>query len=393
MQERLASLLDLERSRSFHEGGVRLDLGRMGRLLRALPDLPWPRVAVHVAGSEGKTSTTELIATGLRAYGLKTATFTSPHLHDVRERVRIDGCFPTDDLLDRARQVVDRAIASVGEIPTFFEYLTALARVLFAEAGAEAVVWETGLGGRLDATRLMHADVCAITTISLEHTAILGSSLAEIAREKAGILRRGAPMALGVGVPEPARREIQKLAETKDSPVHLLRLDSADARSSNRALARLVLDLLAQLGHVPPRTAAIDAAIDRHAVAGRFQVVGDVLFDGAHTVAAQQTLASELATTPLRAVVFGATTGRDAVAMLQPWSQRGLPLVLTRTPGERGVPPAELLASLAPGTPAQSIEDPQQALTAARALAGRGELVLVTGSLYLVGLLLKDAAE
>ena len=387
--KRLAGLVDHERSRGFHAGRVTLDLSRMERLLAALPPLPWPRVSVHVAGSEGKTSTTELIAAGLSAHGLLTATYTSPHLRDVRERLRIGGRLPPEALVDHAVDVVAAAAAS-GPPPSFFEFLTATARVLYAEAGVDAVVWETGLGGRLDATRLVRADVCAITTISLEHTAILGPTIAAIAAEKAGILRPRAPVALGAGVPEAAQHVIEQAAAALCCPVHRVRARGADVRQDARALARLVLDLVASLDLVPLRTASVDAAIERHAVEGRFQRVGNVLFDGAHSLAACVALARELA--PLRParVVFGATSGRDAAAMaaaLRPAAER---LLLTRPPGERGVDPTELLPALGPDERVSVVPEPAAALRAARQHAGASRLVVVTGSLYLVGRLLAE---
>ena len=395
--ERLSGLVDLERSRDFHGGRVVVDRGRMEALLAALPALPWPRVSVHVAGSEGKTSTTEFVAAGLGALGLRTATYTSPHLRDVRERLRVGGDWPPDGLLDRALSAVESAASRAGLAPTFFEFLTAAARVLYAEAGVDAVVWETGLGGRLDATRCMQVEACAITSISLEHTSILGTTLPAIAAEKAGILRPHAPVALGAGVPAAARTVIERRARQLGCPVASLPLaaatrDALDPAAENRALARLVLDQLAASGRVPPRTAAVDAAIDGHVVEGRWQRVGDVLFDGAHTVASMQRLAARLAREPVGAVVFGATSGRDVAAMLAPLEPLRRPLVLTGLPTERGVPTAELRAAVPAGLAAQAVavDAPAAALDRARRLAGGGPIV-VTGSLYLVGCLLDGA--
>jgi dihydrofolate synthase/folylpolyglutamate synthase len=387
LERQLAGLLDLERSRGFHAGTLRLD-GRRARLLvDALPDLPLPAVSVHVAGSEGKTSTTEAVACGLRALGLRTATFTSPHLADVRERLRIDGAFPDAGRLDRAVDVVADAARHAGVQPSYFEFLTAVARVLHAEEGVAAVVWETGLGGRLDATRCLHADVCAITTISLEHTAVLGTTRAAIAAEKAGILRPGRPAVLGAGVPPDAAAVIAEQAAALACPLHRA-AGGADVDADNRALARLVLDLLADEGRVPRRTRAADAALDGLVVAGRFQLVGDVLYDGAHSTAAVEQLVRRLAGRRVGAVLFGLTTGRDPAAMLQPLLRLGAPLVLTRTPGPRGVPPDALRDALPAGARAECVDEPGVALGAARDRAGPGALVLVTGSLHLVGRLL-----
>ena len=394
LEERLARLQDLERSRRFHEGRLQLDLTRMEALLAALPPLPPPRIGVHVAGSEGKTSTTELVAAGLSALGLAVGTFTSPHLSNVRERLRIGGAFPPEPLLDRAIDVVEAAAARLALAPTFFEYLTALARVLFAEACVDAVVWEAGLGGRLDATRLMPANLCILTTVSLEHTAVLGPTIAAIAAEKAGVLRPGVPVLLGAGVPGEARGPISAVASALGCELVEQPAQAGDVRLANRDLARRALDLLAAGGLVSPRDALADAAIEAHRVAGRWQQVGRVLFDGAHTVAAAAQLALELMPLAPGAIVFGATYGRDFGAMAR-GLRHPLPpdgrLLLTRAPGERGVGTDELLAAVGDVRRAMAIEDPSEALATALRLAGPDRIVVVTGSLYLVGRLLSEA--
>jgi len=394
LERSLERLHDNERSRAFHEGRVALGLERIEALLGALGPLPAPRVAVHVAGSEGKTSTTELLAAGLSAQGLTVAGFTSPHLRDVRERLRIGGRFPPEPLLDSAVAAVEAAAARLGHTPSWFEFLTATARVLFAEACVDGVVWETGLGGRLDATRLMPADLCVITTVSLEHSAVLGPTVAAIAAEKAGILRPGRPLVLGGGVPEEARAAIEPMAAALGCAVHQAAA-APDTRAANLALARLSLDVLAGEGLVAPRDASVDAVLESTRIAGRWQRVGQLLFDGAHSVAAAQRLAAELAPLSPASIVCGITSGRDAAAMLSALAAALPPgglLVTTRAPGERGVPAAEL-AALAPGhVRVQACEEPPAALATARSHAGREGLVVVTGSLYLIGLLLPESS-
>jgi len=401
LEQRLAGLLDLERSRAFHAGRLALDLSRMEALLAALPPLPRPALAVHVAGSEGKTSTTEFITAGLLGAGLTAASFTSPHLLDVRERLRIGFAFPPEPLLLAAADVVEAAAARVAVRPSYFEFLTALARVLFAESCVDAVVWETGLGGRLDATRLLPADVCVVTSISLEHTAVLGQTLPAIAAEKAGILRQGAPLVLGATVPPAARQVLAEHAAGRGCRIVQQpprASGDVDPLAANRDLARLVLDVLADEQLLPRRTSAMDAAIEAHVVAGRWQRVGDVLLDGAHTAAASAALARRLAAEQaagrlqLGALVFGATHGRDPAPMIAALAAALPPtagLLLTTAPGERGVPAAELLAA-APGVQrAVAVDDPAEALARARALA-TGRTVVVTGSLYLVGRVLAE---
>lgn len=386
--DELSQLLDLERSRRFHAGEVALDTSRMKALLDALGALPRPAISVHVAGSEGKTSVSELIAAGLRAHGLVTAAYTSPHLSDVRERVRIDGAFPTDAQLDHAAIAVREAADLAKVEPSWFEFMTAVARMVFAEAGVPAVVWETGLGGRLDATRCLPADVCAITTISLEHTAILGDDLPTIAREKAGILRPGAPMVIGGGVPATARAAIEERARELDCPVRLAPGHADDFDRENRALAATVLDALADLERLPARTPEVDAALAALEVDGRWHRAGELLFDGAHTVAACEALARRLAHEPVGCLVFGATSGRDTDAMLRALLPVCPQVLLTTTPGERGVEASTMKTGDPDPEVLDAVSDPHEALAEARRRAGPDRLVVVAGSLHLVGHLL-----
>lgn len=392
LADELSGLLDLEHSRRFHAGEVALDTARIEALLAALPTLPRPKISVHVAGSEGKTSSTELIAIGLRAHGLITASYTSPHLRDVRERVRINGEFAPDALLDRAAASVREAADRAGVQPSWFEFMTAAAHVTFGLAGVPAVVWETGLGGRLDATRCLPADVCAITTISLEHTAILGNDLAAIAREKAGILRPGSPLVLGGGVPAVARDVIETRARELGCTVRHAARDAEDFDHENRALAAGVLDVLAEIGRLPARTPQVDAALAAHAVAGRWQRVGEVIFDGAHSVAACGALARRLLRVPVGCLVFGATSGRDTAAMMRALLPVCPHLILTTTPGDRGVEAETMRSSVADEGSLEVVSDPLEALGLARRRAGPGRLVVVTGSLHLVGHLLGGEA-
>ncbi len=390
----LDDLLDRERSRRFHAGVEAIDPLVAERLMAALPDLQRPPVCVHVAGSEGKTSTTERIGLGLRACGLSVGTYTSPHLRDVRERLRIDGAFPADDELCAAVDVVAAAARELS--PSWFEFLTALARVLFVPPRVQAAVWETGLGGRLDATRHLPADLAVITSISLEHTAILGDTLAAIATEKAGILRPGAPVVVSATLPDEARAVLDACAADGGCAVVVAddALDDLDARSV--ALARAVLATLEERALLPAGAAtseAVEAALTTSRVAGRLHEIDGVLFDGAHTVAAAGLLAAHLARLgaagrTVGALVFGATSGRDGGAMVAALAATGIPMVLTRAPGERGLDPADLWAAC----PDATLEaDPERALALARRQAGPDALVVVTGSLHLVGLLLPEA--
>jgi dihydrofolate synthase/folylpolyglutamate synthase len=383
-------LVDLERSRALHQGTARFDLEGAQTLLRALPEVDEPRASIHVAGSEGKTSVTERCAAGLAALGLSVGSFTSPHLHDPLERLRLDLELPPRPEVARAVADVLAAMAAAPVTPTWFEALWATARLLFARHPVEATVWETGLGGRLDATRLSPAHVTVITSVSLEHAAVLGSTLAEVAREKAGILRPGVPLLVAADLPTEALGVVQARAEELGCPLTLVPPDDGPARGVN--LARAALHALADAGRIPAVDAATEAAAAAWQVPGRDQVCGDVHFDGSHSLASVQALARRLAQQKGQApVVLGITHGRDGEAMARALQPVAAPLILCRAPGPRGLDPVELAAALPPGS-VEVVEDPAAALARARVLLGArcegGRRIVVTGSLYLVGTLL-----
>jgi dihydrofolate synthase/folylpolyglutamate synthase len=383
-------LVDLERSRALHQGTARFDLEGLQTLLQALPQVEDPRASIHVAGSEGKTSVTERCAAGLAALGLSVGTFTSPHLHDPLERLRLGLELPPRSEVAQAVAEVQAAMAAAQVTPTWFEALWATARLLFARHPVEATVWETGLGGRLDATRLSPAHVTVITSVSLEHTAVLGSTLAEVAGEKAGILRPGVPVLVAADLPAEALAVFAARAEELGCPRTLVPPDDGPARGVN--LAQAALRALAEAGRIPAVDARAKDAVASWQVTGRDQVCGDVHFDGSHSLAAVQALAGRLAREGERApVVLGITHGRDGEAMARALQPVASPLILCRAPGPRGLDPAQLARVLPSGT-TEVVEDPVAALARARVMLGErsegGRRIVVTGSLYLVGTLL-----
>ncbi|MFT7464075.1 MAG: dihydrofolate synthase/folylpolyglutamate synthase [Pseudohongiellaceae bacterium] len=396
----LDELMDNERRARFFTGGEQADGTIAPRLLAALEPLPRPGVSIHVAGSEGKTSTTVRLAAGLSALGLKTGAFTSPHLHDPLERLCIGGALPPAPAVAQAASLVMAAARSAGLAPSWFDALTAVARVLFAGEGVQGVVWETGLGGRLDSTRAVHADLCLITSISLEHTALLGDTLAEIATEKAGILRPGVPLLLPAGLPPQALEVFAERAQQLHCPLELV--PSAPGAVPQGISTDLALAALARLGRdglIPAGDEGLRQTVTEWRVPGREQSHDGVLFDGAHSLAAVQSLAARRSGEVPGPVVFAATSGRDGLAMAVALLPVADPLIVTAVPGpRRGADPAELLKELCSRAPFAASApvaepDPQRALALARKLSQSNRQIVVTGSLYLVGLLLPPGSS
>ncbi len=227
---------DYERATSFRYSEETLKLERMRRLLQHLGNPEQKMRIVHVAGTKGKGSTAAMIAATLTASGLRTGLFCSPHLLRIEERFQIDAadCPPSEfvRLVDQIRPAVERMDAEHGKHstlsaagrPTYFEMTTALAFCHFAKSAVDAAVLEVGLGGRLDSTNVCSPDVSVITNISFDHTKQLGSTLAAIAGEKAGIIKAGIPVVSGVEQDEPLE-VIRRIAATNAAPIYELGQD------------------------------------------------------------------------------------------------------------------------------------------------------------------------
>jgi len=194
----LYSFVDYETSHQ-PRSPINYDLRRMDELLERLGNPHLKAHTVHIAGTKGKGSTAAMLASVLTASGYRTGLYTSPHLIDIRERMRVDGRLITKAelvrLVNRLKSEVEavNTRASFGRLTTF-EVLTAIGFMFFAEKRAEFQVVEVGLGGRLDATNVVKPEVCIITTLGLDHTDVLGDTLAKIAAEKAGIIKPGVPV-------------------------------------------------------------------------------------------------------------------------------------------------------------------------------------------------------
>jgi dihydrofolate synthase/folylpolyglutamate synthase len=371
--------------------GMRFGLERMRRLLTALGSPQERFSAVHVVGTNGKSSTVRMTAALLEAHGTRAGAFLSPHLTSFAERIRIGdedlapGAFGA--AVQRAAAAaakVDRTLAD-GDRVTQFELLTAAAFDELARRGVEVAVVEAGLGGRHDATGVLRAPVVVLTNVGLEHTRWLGPTVADIAREKLAVVAGGATLVLG-------EVDADVLALARATGASIVRPEPAEAAPAGslsgfqrtnfavaRAAARAVLGSLDD-GSV----AAVARSIQ---VPGRLQVVGErplCILDGAHNPSGVAALAAALPEREFTAVV-SFLDDKDAGAMLAALRPRCRRFVCTAAPTPRALPPATL-ASLAAqlGGEADVVPAPHAALARARELAGPGGAVVATGSIYLV---------
>ena len=213
----LATLADFERMRIVRYTAANFDLDRMRGLLKKMGNPHEAFRSVHIAGTKGKGSTCAMTAAMLQASGYKVGLYTSPHLVDIRERIVINGeMIPQADFA-RLVKLVEPLIAKIKPTPSYFDVLTAIAFKYFAEQGVEIAVVETGLGGRLDSTNVLKPEVTAITSISKDHMAQLGGTLAKIAEEKGGIYKAGIP-ALTVQQDPEVERVLKAAADKVGAP-------------------------------------------------------------------------------------------------------------------------------------------------------------------------------
>jgi dihydrofolate synthase/folylpolyglutamate synthase len=403
----------------FERAGMRLGLEGIERLLElgGRPDRAFP--SILIAGTNGKGSTAAHLASILRAAGLKVGLYTSPHLVRFHERIRVDGREIGDDALEALLETWWPRFEA--ERPSFFEAVTALAFDHFAASGLDMAVVEVGLGGRLDATNVLVPRASVITTISTDHTEVLGRTLRRIAAEKAGIVKPGGSLVLGVRAPE-ARAEILEHAARAGARVLLLGRDARYAakgvalegtslrlatrtfagtvttpllglhQARNAALAALAAETA--LPEVAPESmaGAIAVGIERTRWPARAEVIGGdppALVDVAHNAEGARALAATVeALFPKRKIAVVTALSRDKAheAILLALARVADRFTLTEFGGERSTP-ADALARAVPARhiTREVIPRAAEAVRAAATWARReGGVVVVTGSFYLM---------
>ena len=390
--------------------GMRFGLSRMRRLMSVL-DAPNERFAsVHVVGSNGKSSTTRMIAALLERHGQATGAYTSPHLVSFVERIQVGGRDVTPERFAaavgraaRGAALVDRTLVDDGDRVTQFEALTAAAYSELAAAGVAVAVVEAGLGGRYDATNVIASNVAVLTNVGLEHTRWLGPTITDIAVEKLDVVRPGATLVLGSDLHPDALAVARRVAGERDARILVAppdipagRLLRARGAYQRRNLAVAATAAEAFLEH-PLDPAAVAAVAAELVVPGRFDIVdpGDpvTVLDGAHNpsgaLAVAESLPEFLAGRPLTLVV-SILDDKDAAAMLAALLPLCSRFICTAASSPRALPPATLasLARQLGSGPVGEVEpDPRRALARARELSGG--VVLATGSLYLIADLLR----
>ncbi len=423
---------------------IKLGLRNTEVLLAALgnPHRDFP--AVQIAGTNGKGSTAVMLDSISRAAGIRTGRFTSPHLISITERIRIGGQEISNEEFARLTTVVRDTALELFEqheletLPTFFEHVTAIALLAFREAKVDLAILETGLGGRLDSTTAVGAPIVAITQVAMDHEEYLGHTIAEIAAEKAAIIHPGATAIIGPQTDEPldvilrrctemdvSPRLIHKAGESpltaiadRENAQYRSRLDqcTADGRcratietphavyeevllglrgrhqSDNAAVAVALAESLSEQGFNISREAVV-RGLERATHRGRLELWDSqpqILFDGAHnpaSAAALQNYLDEFFTQPIT-MIFGAMRDKRLAEMAGILFPRAKRVILTALDNPRAASVEELAAAIPNEVDASRVhqaKSTQAALRLAYELAAIDDLIVVTGSLYLVG--------
>ncbi|HUD48376.1 MAG TPA: HAD-IA family hydrolase [Candidatus Baltobacteraceae bacterium] len=379
--------------------GMKLGLENTRRLAATVGNPHLQLRFIHVAGTNGKGSTCAMLESIYRAAGLRVGLFTSPHLVSFAERIQVNRQLISPEDVARLTEKIREIIVSLGaqSHPTFFEAVTIMALQYFAAKKCDLVIWETGLGGRLDATNIVTPMASVITNVQLDHQKWLGYSIAEIAAEKAGIIKPGIPVvttaadldALAV-ISETATRLRSPLKLVTGTEVEIEVALAGEHQRTNAALAAAVARLLAP--QIPVSESAIVEGLKTAQWAGRMQVVEQpggrvILLDAAHNPAGAQTLAAALQTRfagRRPALVLGAMCDKDCAGICAILAPLAAQILISPIPSERGADP-HLLADLcrqANGAAAIAI---CSSIGEALARTAVEPFVVVTGSLHLIG--------
>jgi len=422
----LDSLVNYERVPRTRYTPSNFGLSRMQRLLAALGHPQKTFRSVHIAGTKGKGSTVAMLGEMLRGCGHKVGLYMSPHVLNIRERIIVDGAMISESAFAKAVAAVS-AVTKKAKVPnpTYFEVLTCAAFLHFHAADIDIAIVETGMGGRLDATNVLTPEVVGITSISYDHMAQLGPSLTSIAREKAGVIKKGVPI-ISAPQKDDVKSVIRAVAKEVDAPLrfsdegaeysyrfefsraagrharicittpnsrfeHLQVPLPGEHQAVNCSLAVGILDVLKTRGFAVEEQKAM-AGLANVVLPGRMQMINEnprVLVDGAHNAASIDALMRAIGqniTYDSMVVIFACNKDKDADGMIRRIQIGADKLIFTRTESSRSAEPAELAAAYTEvsGKMAQVAKSLDDAMQIALGAVTREDLICITGSFYLV---------
>ena len=384
----LQSFVDYEKVVSIEYSESQFDLERVKKFLEDF-GVEYDRLKyIHIAGSKGKGSVANLVANYLSAIGDDTGLYTSPHVVDIRERIKINGKMVSSEIFVSAVSELKDFVEKVGGCDlTYFEILTVIALKIFVDRDVEYVVLEVGLGGRLDATNIVTPEISILTRVEMEHVGVLGNNMEEILNEKLGIVKDGVPLVSGSQSKEVRKLIEKKLVDKRD--LYFVEGDFDRVLDENGRLAFMALRVL--LGNTDQ--VVFDRVHGELFLIGHFDVRKiddhDVVFDVAHTVSSTKSLLAELKRLyPDKKFVFllSYMKGKqvaDILRLIKPVAEK---IVYTNSHDDRG----EVLSKMAEIVEGEVEED---CLIAYKSLLNhlkKDQVLVVTGSNYLVGKILKQ---
>jgi len=401
-------LTAVERLFSLEQFGIKLGLDNIRAILAALGNPERAYRSIHIGGTNGKGSVAAMVERGLRAAGLRTGRYTSPHLDRIEERVAIDGVPVSAELFESVTTdvfaAVDRTLdnGSLTVMPTFFEVSTAAAFEIFKRARIDVAVVEVGLGGRFDATNVLTPTIAAITSIAFDHERHLGHTLSQIAFEKAGIAKHGVPLVIG-RLPREAEARIAKVAKEVEAPVFDAHATTTDRKYppltlslpgrhqlENAAVAVAIMERWSKMvSHVP--TEAIVTGLTTCEWPARLEWLrvapeGELLIDAAHNPAGAAALASYLKDIggEKLPIVIAAMKDKDLPKMIAPLKEVASAFFATTVRHSRARTAAELADEIRRmvQVPVESDPSPEEAVKRALATSKRA---VACGSIYMIG--------
>ncbi len=425
-QKWLDTLLNFEGLRIVRYNSENFDLTRMRNLLRKL-DNPHDKLrTVHIAGTKGKGSTSTMTAAMLEAQGYRVGLYTSPHMVDIRERITINGKMISEEDFSKYVRQIEPIVAKLKPTPTWFDVITAIAFQYFADQKIDIAVIETGMGGRLDSTNVLKPEVAAITSISFDHMAQLGGSLAKIAGEKAGIFKPGVPALSVSQVPE-VEAVLKRVAGDVGAPLDICggslefsyRFEASrmggrqyrvclttpnskfehitvplfgEHQAINCGLAMAIIDRLKTRGLPIDDTKAMEG-LSKTAITGRMEMIKEtpkIMIDAAHNAASVDALMRAIGQhVPYDSmvVIFGCCADKDVEGMLSRIAGGADKVIFTRVNSIRSANPTELSLRYQEmyGKMAQVAPTLQDALEIAYRAVSKEDLICITGSFYLIG--------
>ena len=424
----LLSKTDYEKQEKVRYNVTTFNLDRMKALLTLLGNPHTKTATVHIAGSKGKGSTATMLAKMLESNGYKVGLYTSPHLVHLHERIRVNSTMISDSemlrLLNRAHAAIEKL--SEKDPPTFFEIMTALAFIHFSDKKADIAIIETGMGGRLDSTNVITPEVIGITSLSIDHQQQLGNTIDSIAREKAGVFKKGVPV-LTVEQEPSAMQVLRSEALAVESPLSVTgddidfsyrfetsREDGPHTRiclttetskfehlrvplhgrhqALNCGLALAMLDKLKSSGFEID-TEKATRGLNEVSLMGRMEMVYDnprIMIDGAHNAASVRALIHAIGQNipyDSMVIVFGCNSDKDVAGMLEQLQYGADKVIFTRSSSPKAVSPGDLADMYTEicNKMCQTSSSLGEALKIANSAVSREDLICITGSFYLIG--------